>query len=147
MKKTTKIFIKHYLIGILITTIGFWLVGEIPSWFSIKNDWIEWISTIVSIPFIVFFISKQIEKNNKHTNKRIYLFSALMMFLSWVLILYFKAFLIGIIDSIQSGEEKILESIVGFTIYQLWIFIGLGIINGLLGGIFLGNELKRNLKI
>jgi len=141
--KTKTILFKHYLFGLLGVTFGFLLIGEFPSWFTIKRDWIQWIITIASIPLIGIFIAKRIDKRLKLTGKKINLFSAFMIFLTWVLILYSKAFAMGLIDTIGSGSEKILESIVGYTIYQLWIYVGLGVIHGILGGFFLANELKK----
>ena len=143
MKETTKILFKHYLFGLLGVTFGLWLIGEFPSWFTIKRDWIQWIITIASIPLIGIFIAKRIDERLKFTDKKVYLFSALMIFLTWVLLLYSKAFAMGLIDTIESGSEKIIESIVGYTIYQLWIYAGLGVIHGILGGFFLSNELKK----
>ena len=57
--------------------------------------------------------------------------------------LYSKAIIIGIVESFEFGRERVLESIAGYTIYQLWIYGGLGILHGLLGGILLAKVLKK----
>ena len=66
--------------------------------------------------------------------------------MTWILTLYTKALTVGLFSTIESGQEKILESIAGYTIYQLWIYGGLGLIHGLLGGILLNLDLKKNLE-
>lgn len=143
MKKIYKIVFKHYLIGLLVILIGFWSIGELPSWFTIERDWIQWLITILSIPIIGVFISKRINKYLYKGKKNIYLLSVLMIFLTWILTLYSKAIIIGIVESFEFGRLKVLDSIVGYTIYQLWIYSGLGILHGLLSGFLLSKDLKK----
>lgn len=52
----------------------------------------------------------------------------------------------GLYSTIEKGQGRILDAIAGYTIYQLWIYGGLGLIHGLLGGIFLNYDLKKNLE-
>ncbi len=146
MNKIYKIVIKHYLIGLVIILIGFWSIGELPSWYTIERDWIQWITTIISIPIIGIYISKEIEKYLHKRNKNIYLLSVLAIFITWIMTLYSKAIVIGIVESFEFKHERVLESIVGYTFYQLWIYSGLGIIHGLIGGIFLSKDLKKLIK-
>lgn len=143
MKELYKIVFKHYLIGLVVILIGFWSIGELPSWFTIERDWIQWLTTILSIPIIGVFISKRIDKKLNKAKKNIYLLSVLMIFLTWIMTLYSKAIIIGIVESFEFGRERVLESIAGYTIYQLWIYGGLGILHGLLGGILLAKDLKK----
>jgi len=60
--------------------------------------------------------------------------------------LYFKALVIGIISSFEFERIRILESLAGYSIYQLWIYGIFGIIHGIVGGYFLSKELKNNEK-
>ena len=143
MKEIYKTVFKHYLIGLVVILIGFWSIGELPSWYTIERDWVQWLTAILSIPIIGLLISFRIDKKLKKDSKNIYLFSVLMIFLTWILVLYSKALIIGIVESFEFGRERILESIAGFTIYQLWIYGGLGILHGLLGGVLLAKELKK----
>lgn len=66
--------------------------------------------------------------------------------MTWILTLYSKAIVIGVYSTFEKGQGGILEAIAGYTIYQLWIYGGLGLIHGLLGGIFLNYDLKKNLE-
>jgi len=143
LKEIYKIAFKHYLIGLVVILIGFWSIGELPSWFSIERDWIQWLTTILSIPIIGIFISKRIDKKLKKEKKNIYLLSVLIILQTWIMTLYSKAIIIGIVESFEFGCETVLESIAGYTIYQLWIYGGLGILHGLLGGILLAVDLKK----
>ena len=62
------------------------------------------------------------------------------------MVLYAKAATVGIVDSIEQARPKFLDSIMSFTIYQLLFYLGLGIIHGLIGGIFLKIDLKKNIE-
>ncbi len=101
--------------------------------------------TILSIPLVGFLFAWRINVRLQRTEKNIYSFSVLIIFLTWILVLYAKAMVMGLIATFESGQEKVLESIAGYTIYQLWIYGGIGLIHGLLGGILLRLDLKKNL--
>jgi len=81
----------------------------------------------------------------ERTNEKLYLYSALTILMTWILALYVKASTVGIVASIEQSRPEFINSIIGFTIYQLWIYIGFGIIHGTIGGIFLKIDLRRNL--
>lgn len=66
--------------------------------------------------------------------------------MTWILTLYSKALAMGLYSTFEKGQERILEAIAGYTIYQLWIYGGLGLVHGLLGGILLNYDLKKNMK-
>ncbi|MEA1787747.1 hypothetical protein U1E44_16745 [Arenibacter sp. GZD96] len=66
--------------------------------------------------------------------------------MTWILTLYSKAFILGLYSTFEKGQASILESIAGYSIYQLWIYGGLGLIHGLLGGILLKYDLKKNVE-
>ena len=87
------------------------------------------------------FLFNQLERKNN----KIYLYSFLTILFTWILILYAKAIAVGIISSIEKTEFRLVDSLIGFTIYQLWIYLGLGIIHGIIGAIFLRIDLKKNL--
>ena len=127
-------------------TLGFWIIGEIPKWYTIERDWLQWTVTILSIPIIGLWFSWTTRNRLRKNQKKNYGYSVLILFVTWILILYLKATVIGLTNTIESGREKILESIAGYTIYQLWIYGGLGLIHGLLGGIILNLDLKKNLE-
>ena len=143
MKEIYKIVFKHYLIGLAVILVGFWSIGELPSWYTIERDWIQWLTTILAIPIIGILISRLIDKQLNKGEKNTYFLSVIMIFLTWIMTLYSKAIIIGIVGSFEFGHERVLESIAGFTIYQLWIYGGLGILHGLLGGVLLAKELKK----
>ncbi|MFN4764112.1 hypothetical protein ACKGJN_13365 [Gillisia sp. Q332] len=142
--ETYKIILRHYIIGLAITVVIFWMINEIPGIYYFEEHLTEWIATLVAIPVIGLFMAKILSNRLKRTNGKLYLFSTWIILLTWVLILYFKAAIVGIVTSIDQVQFKFLDSIIGFTIYQLWIFLGLGIIHGVIGGIFLSIDLKKN---
>jgi|TARA_B110000967_G_C18722396_1_gene478340 hypothetical protein len=112
----------------------------------IEHELLQWIVSIVSIPLIGLFFSWRTSVRLQRTVRKIYPYSVLIIFMTWILTLYTKALTVGLFSTIESGQEKILESIAGYTIYQLWIYGGLGLIHGLLGGILLNLDLKKNLE-
>jgi hypothetical protein len=126
--------------------IGTWVIGEIPRWYTIERDFIEWIISILSIPLIGLFFSWRTKIRLERTERNLYLYSVLILFITWILTLYSKALFMGLYSTFEKGQERILETIAGYTIYQLWIYGGLGLIHGLLGGILLNYDLKRNMK-
>lgn len=67
--------------------------------------------------------------------------------MSWIFNLYAKALAMGVLLTIENGQERILNSIFGYTIYQLWLYGGLGLIHGLLGGILLKSDLKKYITV
>ena len=90
--------------------------------------------------------SKYLTKNIGKEKQRYFGISFLALFTSWILILYLKALIIGIISSFEFGRIRILESLAGYSIYQLWIYAMFGITHGIFGGFFLSKELKNNEK-
>ncbi|MBM77218.1 MAG: hypothetical protein CL846_01930 [Crocinitomicaceae bacterium] len=145
MRETFKILLRHYLIAIMITMIVFWLINEIPSVEYLKLNKTETIATIVSIPIVGILFSKLLYRRMKKTEKNLYYYSVLTLGMTWVLILYSKAIILGIVRTIEIGQLELFDSIIGYSIYQLWLFLGLGIINGIIGGIFLKIDLIKNL--
>lgn len=146
LTKTIRIIFKHYIIGLIAILIGTWIIGEIPKRYTIERDRIQWIVSILSIPLIGLFFSWRTKIRLERTEGRLYFYSALILFLTWILTLYSKAIVMGLYSTFEKGQERILEAIVGYTIYQLWIYGGLGFVHGLLGGILLNYDLKKNLE-
>lgn len=142
LTKTAQIIFKHYLIGLIAIIIGLWIIGEVPGWFTIQSDLLQWCVSILSIPLIGLFFSWRVKIRIERNEKRLYLYSALILFMTYILTLYSKAIVMGLYETIESGQESILEAIAGYTIYQLWIYSGLGLIHGLLGGILLNYDLS-----
>lgn len=146
MKTSIQIILKNYLIGISALSLGAWIIGEIPNWNSIKNELFQWVVTFLTIPIISVFFSWITRIRLNKTAQNIYPYSVILLFVSWMTALYIKALFIGIYLTIESGQEKVIESIVGYTIYQSWIYCIIGIIHGLLGGILLSKDLIKNLE-
>ena len=146
LKNTKFLIAKYYFFGLIFLFVFYAVIGEIPSWYTIERDWIEWITTIISIPIIGILTSKYLTKNIGKEKQRYFGISFLALFTSWILILYLKALIIGIISSFEFGRIRILESLAGYSIYQLWIYAMFGITHGIFGGFFLSKELKNNEK-
>lgn len=143
LKNIKLLIAKYYLIGVILLFLFYALIGEIPRWYTIERDLIQWIITIISIPIIGILASKFLAKYFEKEKRKYFGISFFILFASWILLLYFKALGIGIIDSLDSGRMRILESLAGYTIYQLWIYAIFGIFHGIVGGFFLGKELKN----
>lgn len=127
-------------------TIGFWIIGEIPRWYTVEHELLQWTVTTISIPLIGLWFSWRTSVRIKKIQRKIYAYSVFILFMTWILTLYIKAIAVGLTSTIESGQERIIESIAGYTIYQLWIYGGLGLIHGLFGGILLNFDLKKNLE-
>lgn len=82
----------------------------------------------------------------KQSDNGLYILSTLTITMTWILVLYVKAAAVGIIASIENGQSEFIDSLIGFTIYQLWVYLGLGFIHGIISGIFLTIDLKKNIK-
>jgi hypothetical protein len=141
-----KILMRHYLIGIAITVLVFWSINEIPGLNYFRLHSAEWISTLIAIPIIGILISKIIHNRVTKTEKGVYFTSIISILVTWILTFYIKVMTVGIIDTIIKGRPEFIDSIIGFTIYQLWIYIGLVDFHGLIGGIFLKIDLKYNIE-
>ena len=143
MKNIKFLITKYYFFGLIFLFVLYAIIGEIPSWYTIERDWIEWTTSIIAIPIIGILISKYLTEKITKERRKYYLISFLALFTSWILILYFKALVIGIISSFEFGQFRVLESLAGYSIYQLWIYGIFGIIHGIVGGYFLSKELKN----
>ena len=143
LKNINKLIFKYYLFGLIFLLIFYSIIGEIPSLYTIERDWVEWITTIISLPIIGILISEFLAKYLKKEKTKYFGISFLALFSSWIFILYFKALIIGIISSFEFEAIRILESLAGYSIYQLWIYGIFGIIHGIFGGYFLSKELKK----
>ncbi len=127
----------------MITVIVFWSINEIPSLYYFELHLTEWIATIVSIPLIGLIMAKLLSNRLKRSTKRLYLYTFLTLTMTWISVLYSKAVTVGIFESIAKQQPEFFDVIIGFTIYQLWIYLGLGLIHGVSGGIFLTLDLKK----
>ncbi len=143
MKNIKFLITKYYFFGLIFLFVFYAIIGEIPSWYTIERDWIEWTTSIIAIPIIGILISKYLTEKITKERRKYYGISFLALFTSWILILYFKALVIGIISSFEFGQFRVLESLAGYSIYQLWIYGIFGIIHGIVGGYFLSKELKN----
>ena len=101
------------------------------------------IDTLGPEPLSDEFTKEYLTEKITKERRKYYGISFLALFTSWILILYFKALVIGIISSFEFGQFRVLESLAGYSIYQLWIYGIFGIIHGIVGGYFLSKELKN----
>ncbi|MFV0210556.1 hypothetical protein NZD85_11625 [Empedobacter stercoris] len=143
MKNIKFLIAKYYFFGLIFLTIFYFIIGEIPRIYTIERDWKEWTATIIGIPIIGILVSNYLNKKIENGSKKYYGISFIALFFSWILILYFKALIVGIISSFEFGEAKILDSIIGYSIYQLWFYAIFGIIYGIFAGYFLSKDLKK----
>jgi len=146
LNQILKTLLKHYLIGSFILVLIFWLVNELPDLNYINRHLTAFISTVISIPIFGLLISKLLDKYLTDNGFRVYFLSFLSIFATWILLFYTKALVVGFVQTFKTGEIEIIDSLIGYSIYQLWIYAGVGLIHGVSGGIFLGMELKRNFK-
>ena len=143
MKNTKILIAKYYFYGIISIIFFYAIIGEIPRLYTIESDWIEWTSSIIAIPIIGILISKYLNKKIEGNKQKYYTTSVIALFISCIFLLYFKALVVGIIRSFEFGNFQILDSFIGYSIYQLWIYGIFGIIYGIVGGYFLSKELKN----
>jgi H+/Cl- antiporter ClcA len=66
--------------------------------------------------------------------------------MTWILIFITKAVTISIGGSIEDEISDLPESLTGFNVNQIWNYLVIGIIHGLIGGLFLKIDLKKNLE-
>jgi hypothetical protein len=143
LDETLKILLKHYGVGSLVAALVFWFVEEIPDPNDIERHGVAWVSTIISIPLAGLLVSKFIGRSMAQPGGfRVYLVSFLSLFSTWVLLLYAKALGVGLVATLRTGQEQLLDSLIGYTVFQLWVYAGIGLIYGILGGAFLGIELQ-----
>ena len=143
LKNIKTLVAKYYLFGLITLVLVYAIIGEIPSWYTVERDWIEWTITIISVPIVGILVSKFLSKYVGQDKRKYFGLSFIALFISWILILYLKAFAIGIINSFELERIRILESLAGYSIYQLWIYGLFGIVHGLVGGYFLSKELTN----
>jgi H+/Cl- antiporter ClcA len=144
--KTTIILIRHYLIGILTMVVILWTLNEFPNRMYFQLHLTEWYATIFSIPIAGLLLAKLLSNRLKRTDKGLYLYSFLTIFISWIFIFLAKALTVGLVGSIEDEISELHKSLVGFSIYQLWFYLIIGTVHGLIGGLFLKIDLKKNLE-
>ena len=70
MKNIKFLITKYYFFGLIFLFVFYAIIGEIPSWYTIERDWIEWTTSIIAIPIIGILISKYLtEKITKERRK------------------------------------------------------------------------------
>ena len=151
MKLTFKILTRHIAIGALITFVIFWVVGELPYFSDISDRmWIWILIPIIMLLFIWWFtntIFRYVTDRVMNTN----ILSTIFILITWFTLFFSTTLLEGINASAKSGKNEIFDVFEGFIIYRLWVYIGIGTIHALIGGIFLAMDLrklsKRNIRL
>lgn len=142
MLEISKVIFRHFLIGILITALIFWLIDEFPKLYFIKRNINSWLITAFSIPIIILIMSRFFYRKfivRKNINQFV---ASLAILIFWILIFCFKAIVMSILFSISKNELIVFESLISITIYQLWVYFGIGLIHSIFGGYFLFIDLK-----
>jgi hypothetical protein len=134
------------MIGILIMVIILWTLHEFPNRMYFQLHLTEWYATIISFTIVWLLLAKLLFNRIKRTDKGLYLFSSLTIFMTWILIFITKAVTISIGGSIEDEISDLPESLTGFNVNQIWNYLVIGIIHGLIGGLFLKIDLKKNLE-
>jgi hypothetical protein len=138
-----KILTRHILLGAIVTFLIFWIVGELP-YLTMINDriWI-WLCILTVTLLFIWTISKVFKRQlMRQENSRRYVFSSTFILTVWLMLFLTTAIIDGLFASLKSGQFEILDYLEGYVIYRLWVYLGLGVLHGLIGGLFLSLDLK-----
>ena len=143
MKLTFKILTLHIAIGALITFIVFWAMGELPYFSDISDRMWIWILTPIIILLVIWLSTNTVFHyvTNKMMNN--YVLSAIFIFIMCMSLFLSTTLLEGINASAKSGKNEIFNFFEGFVVYRLWVYLVLGIMHALIGGIFLTMDLRK----
>ena len=147
MNATFKIIARHIAIGAIVTVGFFWFLGELPYFSDISDRLWIWFTLPVLLTLVIWMTAKSIGKQMIEKKRNKYFVSVLFIFCMWLVLILVTSILEGVNSSIRSGRFEVLDSVVGFVIYRLWVYLGLGIIHALIGGIFMAFDLKNSLKL
>lgn len=142
-KLTFGILLRHLLIGASVAIFVFWLLNEIPS-----NDYLLaklHIGLTITFGLILstWTTSKLIYNQLTIQNRNSFLIAFGFIFFSWSVAFLSTTISEGILGTIKNKRFEIFDTLVGYAIYQLWVYLVLGIIHGITGGLFLAMDLKK----
>ena len=144
MKLTFKILTRHIAIGALITFIVFWVTGELAG--LLRNiTWIMVLIPLISLLVIWWFTDTIFRYVSNRVMNR-YVLSAIFILFIWLTLFISITLLEGITALVRIGKNVILDAFEGYIVYQLWVYLGLGIFHALIGGIFLAIDLRKIVK-
>lgn len=141
--KTFKILLRHLLIGVLATIFIFWLIDEIPNSDYLLARLHIWLTIPIGMTISTWLTSKLIYNLLTNQNRNRFVIAFGFLFFSWTVAFLSTAISEGILGTIRNGRFEILDALVGYGIYQLWLYWLLGIIHGLTGGLFLAMDFKK----
>ena len=146
MTGTRRTLIKHTVIGATVTLLMFYIVDELPN----ISKLVENIYLVIFLTFLltgtIWTTTKSIDRLLKKRKISVYLISTLYIVFLWTVLFLGTALFVGFDESIRNGRFEIWDTLMGYTIYRLWVYLGIGIIHGLTGGPFLTMDLNRQLK-
>lgn len=147
MKQTFKILARHIAIGALITLIVFWAMGELPYFSDISDRMWIWLLLPIIILLLTWWLTNTIFHYVTKRIMNIYVLSFVFILIIWLTLFLATSILEGINASLKSGKNEILYFFEGFVVYRLWVYLGLGTIHALTGGIFLSMDLRKLTKV
>jgi hypothetical protein len=143
MKSTFLILTRHIAFGALAIFLIFWSMGELPYFSIINNRFWLWLALISTVTVTTWLCSKPIGRMTFIEGKKPYMISFAFILFMWTMLFFVTAIFDGVYGSIKSGQFEIIDYLEGYVIYRLWVYIALGVIHALIGGIFLSHDLKR----
>jgi hypothetical protein len=142
-KQTFEILIRHLLIGVLVTIFIFWLMNEIPNSDYLLARLHICLTIPIGLTLTTWMISKSIFNQITRQGRNKYLVAFGFLFFSWTFAFLSTAISEGILETIRKNRFEIFDALVGYGIYQLWLYWLIGIIHGLTGGLFLAMDFKK----
>lgn len=142
-KQTFKILLRHLLIGVSVTIFIFGLIDEIPNSDYLLARLHIWLTILIGLTLTTWLISKSVYNQITRQGRNKYLVAFGFIFFSWTVAFLSRAISEGILGTIRNRRFEILDALVGYGIYQLWLYWLLGIIHGLSGGLFLAMDFKK----
>ena len=142
-KQTFYILIRHLLIGAAVTIFIFWLFNEIPNSDYLLASLHIWLTLPIGLTLAALLSSKLIYIQLTRQNRNRFLIAFGFIFFSWTVAFLTTAISDGIMGTIRNRRLEIFDTIIGYGIYQLWVYWLLGLIHGLTGGLFLAMDFKK----
>jgi hypothetical protein len=142
-KQTFKILLGHLLIGVSVTIFIFWLLDEIPNSDYLLARLHIWLTIPIGLTLTTWLISKPIYNQLTRQNRNPFVIAFGFLFFSWTVAFLSTAISEGILETFRKNGFEIFDALLGYGIYQLWLYWLIGIIHGLTGGLFLAMDFKK----
>jgi len=143
---TRRTLLKHAVIGAIVTLLIFYIVDELPSLSKLVENIYLVIFLTLLLTGTIWTTTNSIDRLLNKRKISVYLISTLYIVFLWTVLFLGTALFVGFDESIRNGRFEIWDTLKGYTIYRLWVYLGIGIIHGLTGGPFLTLDLNRHLK-